>query len=136
MMYVLRIPYQLTKHTTNAFLEVFYGPRSLVFPEADNRKWTIMAMFECVTASSLRRLVLIIPPVYFLESGISMLKESAGKFGIPSVSKSHTKRVDCSSFAASFRPSRAWCASYAFTESICYCMQQPEVLRSYLVLTS
>ena len=28
------------------FLEVFYGPRSLVFPEADNRKWTIMAMFE------------------------------------------------------------------------------------------
>ncbi|KAF8142300.1 Aspartate/ornithine carbamoyltransferase [Mycena galopus ATCC 62051] len=28
--------------------EVFYGPRSLVFPEADNRKWTIMAVFECV----------------------------------------------------------------------------------------
>lgn len=26
--------------------EVFYGPRSLVFPEADNRKWTIMAAFE------------------------------------------------------------------------------------------
>ncbi|CDO76900.1 hypothetical protein BN946_scf184594.g7 [Trametes cinnabarina] len=26
--------------------EVFYGPRSLVFPEADNRKWTIMALFE------------------------------------------------------------------------------------------
>jgi hypothetical protein len=26
--------------------QVFYGPRSLVFPEADNRKWTIMAMFE------------------------------------------------------------------------------------------
>ncbi|PPQ74824.1 hypothetical protein CVT24_003651 [Panaeolus cyanescens] len=26
--------------------EVFYGPRSLVFPEADNRKWTIMAVFE------------------------------------------------------------------------------------------
>ena len=44
------------------FFEVFYGPRSLVFPEADNRKWTIMAMFECVTRSSLRRqLVLIIP---------------------------------------------------------------------------
>lgn len=29
--------------------EVFYGPRSLVFPEADNRKWTIMALFECVS---------------------------------------------------------------------------------------
>jgi ornithine carbamoyltransferase len=59
---VLRISHQLPKHTTNAFLEVFYGPRSLVFPEADNRKWTIMAMFECVTRSSLRRqLVLIIP---------------------------------------------------------------------------
>ncbi|KAF8346472.1 ornithine carbamoyltransferase [Amanita rubescens] len=26
--------------------EVFYGPRSLVFPEADNRKWTIMAVFD------------------------------------------------------------------------------------------
>lgn len=26
--------------------EVFYGPRSLVFPESDNRKWTIMAVFE------------------------------------------------------------------------------------------
>ncbi|KAJ6539625.1 ornithine carbamoyltransferase 1 [Mycena capillaripes] len=28
--------------------EVFYGPRSLVFPEADNRKWTIMAIFDLV----------------------------------------------------------------------------------------
>ncbi|KAF9476116.1 ornithine carbamoyltransferase [Pholiota conissans] len=26
--------------------EVFYGPRSLVFPEAENRKWTIMALFD------------------------------------------------------------------------------------------
>jgi ornithine carbamoyltransferase len=26
--------------------EVFYGPKSLVFPEAENRKWTIMACFE------------------------------------------------------------------------------------------
>ena len=26
--------------------EVFYGPRSLVFPEAENRKWTTMAVFE------------------------------------------------------------------------------------------
>ncbi|KAF7426412.1 ornithine carbamoyltransferase [Pleurotus ostreatus] len=26
--------------------EVFYGPRSLVFPEADNRKWTIMSLFD------------------------------------------------------------------------------------------
>ncbi|KAH9942605.1 ornithine carbamoyltransferase [Amylocystis lapponica] len=26
--------------------EVFYGPRSLVFEEADNRKWTIMAVFD------------------------------------------------------------------------------------------
>jgi ornithine carbamoyltransferase len=26
--------------------EVFYGPRSLVFPEAENRKWTILACFE------------------------------------------------------------------------------------------
>ncbi|KAJ7368600.1 ornithine carbamoyltransferase 1 [Mycena albidolilacea] len=28
--------------------EVFYGPRSLVFPEADNRKWTIMSVFDTV----------------------------------------------------------------------------------------
>ncbi|KAJ7653476.1 ornithine carbamoyltransferase 1 [Mycena rosella] len=28
--------------------EVFYGPRSLVFPEADNRKWTIMSIFDLV----------------------------------------------------------------------------------------
>jgi ornithine carbamoyltransferase len=26
--------------------QVFFGPRSLVFPESDNRKWTIMAVFE------------------------------------------------------------------------------------------
>jgi len=26
--------------------EVFYGPRSLAFPEAENRKWTILACFE------------------------------------------------------------------------------------------
>ncbi|KIO17465.1 hypothetical protein M407DRAFT_246735 [Tulasnella calospora MUT 4182] len=26
--------------------EVFHGRRSLVFPEAENRKWTIMAMFD------------------------------------------------------------------------------------------
>jgi len=26
--------------------EVFYGSRSLVFPEAENRKWTIMALFD------------------------------------------------------------------------------------------
>jgi len=26
--------------------EVFYGPRSLVFEEADNRKWTTMAVFD------------------------------------------------------------------------------------------
>ncbi|KAJ7167477.1 Aspartate/ornithine carbamoyltransferase [Mycena filopes] len=28
--------------------EVFYGPRSLVFQESDNRKWTIMAVFDAV----------------------------------------------------------------------------------------
>lgn len=28
--------------------EVFHGPRSLVFQEAENRKWTIMACFESV----------------------------------------------------------------------------------------
>ncbi|KAF8332330.1 putative ornithine carbamoyltransferase precursor [Cantharellus anzutake] len=28
--------------------EVFYGNRSLVFPEAENRKWTIMALFDAM----------------------------------------------------------------------------------------
>lgn len=31
--------------------DVFYGPRSLVFPEAENRKWTIMACFEYVDST-------------------------------------------------------------------------------------
>jgi ornithine carbamoyltransferase len=30
--------------------DVFYGKRSVVFPEAENRKWTIMACFEWVKA--------------------------------------------------------------------------------------
>ena len=28
--------------------QVFYGPRSLVFPEAENRKWTTMSVFQYV----------------------------------------------------------------------------------------
>nr|AFM85231.2 mitochondrial ornithine carbamoyltransferase [Clarias batrachus] len=28
--------------------EVFYSPRSLVFPEAENRKWTIMGLLVCI----------------------------------------------------------------------------------------
>jgi len=28
--------------------EVFYGPRSLVFPEGENRKWTTMAVFDAL----------------------------------------------------------------------------------------
>ncbi|MCJ8732298.1 hypothetical protein PDJAM_G00209770 [Pangasius djambal] len=28
--------------------EVFYSPRSLVFPEAENRKWTIMGLIACI----------------------------------------------------------------------------------------
>lgn len=36
----------LPRHPEEVDDEVFYGPRSLVFPEAENRKWTIMAVFE------------------------------------------------------------------------------------------
>lgn len=36
----------LPRHKEEVNDEVFYGPRSLVFPEAENRKWTIMAVFE------------------------------------------------------------------------------------------
>lgn len=30
----------------SALVQVFYGPRSLVFHESDNRKWSIMGAFE------------------------------------------------------------------------------------------
>lgn len=54
------IPTSSLAHIAHQLLEVFYGPRSLVFPEADNRKWTIMAMFECVY-----HLLLFIPKVHY-----------------------------------------------------------------------
>lgn len=76
---VLSISYQLPKHTTDAFFEVFYGPRSLVFPEADNRKWTIMAMFECVTRSSLRRQLVLIIPSSLLFGKWDLSAEGEGK---------------------------------------------------------
>jgi ornithine carbamoyltransferase len=70
----------------HASLEVFYGPRSLVFPEADNRKWTIMAAFEYVIYFLLRRpSVFTIPLACFLESGILVFRESAGKARTPRV---------------------------------------------------
>lgn len=36
----------LPRHKEEVDDGVFYGPRSLVFPEAENRKWTIMAVME------------------------------------------------------------------------------------------
>lgn len=36
----------LPRHPEEVDDEVFYGPHSLVFPEAENRKWTTMACFE------------------------------------------------------------------------------------------
>jgi ornithine carbamoyltransferase len=36
----------LPRHNEEVDDEVFYGDRSIVFPEAENRKWTIMAVFE------------------------------------------------------------------------------------------
>ncbi len=36
----------LPRHQEEVDDEVFYGTRSLVFPEAENRKWTTMACFE------------------------------------------------------------------------------------------
>jgi ornithine carbamoyltransferase len=42
-------PASLPARAAHHDVQVFYGPRSLVFPEADNRKWTIMAVFEFVT---------------------------------------------------------------------------------------
>lgn len=54
--------------------QVFYGPRSLVFPEADNRKWTIMALFEYVATlpSKCCDFYLSNFAVCSLESGISL----------------------------------------------------------------
>ena len=63
------------------FLEVFYGPRSLVFPEADNRKWTIMAAFEYVLFDSTFGVpsVLMAFLVFSSASGISRVKKVHGK---------------------------------------------------------
>lgn len=36
----------LPRHQEEVDDEVFYGPRSLVFPEAENRKWTTLSVFE------------------------------------------------------------------------------------------
>lgn len=36
----------LPRHQEEVNDEVFYGPRSLVFPEAENRKWTILSVFQ------------------------------------------------------------------------------------------
>lgn len=36
----------LPRHTDEVDDEVFYGPRSLVFREAENRKWTTLSVFE------------------------------------------------------------------------------------------
>jgi Aspartate/ornithine carbamoyltransferase, Asp/Orn binding domain len=50
--------------------QVFYGPRSLVFPEADNRKWTIMAIFEFVNSIlSVEIMSSSYLPAYFLANG-------------------------------------------------------------------
>jgi ornithine carbamoyltransferase len=36
----------LPRHHDEVDDEVFYGPRSTVFAEAENRKWSIMAIFQ------------------------------------------------------------------------------------------
>ncbi|PLW51996.1 hypothetical protein PCANC_08432 [Puccinia coronata f. sp. avenae] len=36
----------LPRHQEEVDDQVFYGPRSLVFPEAENRKWTILSVFQ------------------------------------------------------------------------------------------
>ncbi|KIY43205.1 ornithine carbamoyltransferase 1 [Fistulina hepatica ATCC 64428] len=43
-----RFMHCLPRHEEEVDDNVFYGPRSLVFPEADNRKWTIMALFDLI----------------------------------------------------------------------------------------
>lgn len=40
----------LPRHHDEVDDEVFYGPRSTVFEEAENRKWTIMSLFQYVQA--------------------------------------------------------------------------------------
>ena len=38
--------------------KVFYGPRSKVFPEAENRKWTILSVFQCVFSVFMGRVLI------------------------------------------------------------------------------
>ena len=57
-------------------LKVFYGPRSLAFPEAENRKWTTMAVFEYVFLFSLSTCPHPHPyySAFYLANGISHFK--------------------------------------------------------------
>ncbi|POV96954.1 hypothetical protein PSTT_15327 [Puccinia striiformis] len=48
----------LPRHKEEVNDEVFYGPRSLVFSEAENRKWTILYAFFCL-------LLLLTPSILF-----------------------------------------------------------------------
>ena len=42
----------LPRHSEEVTDEVFYGPRSLVFAEAENRKWTMIAALEAFVVNS------------------------------------------------------------------------------------
>ena len=44
-----RYPYEVDE-------EVFYSKRSLVFDEAENRKWTVMAVFHALVLGGLEKL--------------------------------------------------------------------------------
>src|ERR1700676_1484374 len=55
-------------------LQVFYGHRSLVFPEADNRKWTIMAAFESVLCRDTLSLAYGSFSAFYSGNGISRVK--------------------------------------------------------------
>ena len=46
--FALLLPMLLFPNARPCVYQVFFGPRSLVYQEADNRKWTIMALFEYV----------------------------------------------------------------------------------------
>lgn len=51
----------LPRHSYEVSDEVFYGPRSLVFPEAENRVWTAMGKHTSPTPSALTRLLTLTP---------------------------------------------------------------------------
>jgi hypothetical protein len=101
-------PTLLTCHLTAP--QVFYGPRSLVFPEADNRKWTIMALFECVFCAGSRYSIMaeICAIASCSANGTCLSTLTRKKFPIASRARELGTRVVRAEFEAHINKEAGW----------------------------